>query len=51
MKKRPVLRIAIAEDEERHLTPIIQEVSAFKKAQINIISKDGFELLMSLKYS
>ncbi|MEO0066012.1 MAG: Response regulator uvrY [Bacteroidota bacterium] len=44
-----MLRIAIAEDEERHLTPIIQEVSAFKKAQINIISKNGFDLLMSLK--
>ncbi len=49
LQKKTLLRIAIAEDEERHLTPIIQEVSAFKKAQINIISKNGFDLLMSLK--
>lgn len=44
-----MLRIAIAEDEERHLNSIVQEVSSFKNTQISIVSKNGFELLMSLK--
>jgi DNA-binding NarL/FixJ family response regulator len=43
-----MLRVAIAEDEERHLNSIIREVSAFKKNEINIISQDGFELLTAL---
>ena len=44
-----MLRIAIAEDEERHLNPLIKEVTAFKKNKINIVAKNGLELLMSLQ--
>lgn len=47
--KKTVLRIAIAEDEERHLNPLIKEVTAFKKSEINIVAKNGLELLMSLQ--
>lgn len=44
-----MLRIAIAEDEERHLNPLLKEVTAFKKNEINIVAKNGLELLMSLQ--
>jgi len=44
-----VLRIAIAEDEEKHLKAIIKEVTAYKKNEINIVSNNGYELLMALQ--
>lgn len=44
-----MLRIAIAEDEERHLIPLIKEVTAYQKNEINIVAKNGLELLMALQ--
>lgn len=44
-----MLKIAIAEDEERHLNPLLKEVTSFKKNEINIVAKNGLELLMSLQ--
>lgn len=44
-----MLRIAIAEDEEKHLKAIIKEVTAYKKNEINIVSNNGYELLMALQ--
>lgn len=44
-----MLRIAIAEEEEKHLKAIIKEVTAYKKNEINIVSNNGYELLMALQ--